>query len=768
MKERLREKQNLSSILASSLLCARAAWPLAFQEASFDGLAAPAPPEVITRNEVGDATLRAVRLDSPLVLDGVLDEAVYRTVRAVSGFIQQDPHEGQPATEETELWVLFDDEHIYVSARCWDSRPELIVANEMRRDNVGLYENDNFAVLLDTFHDGRNAFIFHINPLGGLFDAQLVDENLFNRDWNTVWEAKTGRFEDGWTLEIRVPFKSLRYKGGGPQIWGINARRIVRSKNEFTHITPIPASYGTQGLLKVSSAATLVGLETPASSRNLEVKPYVRGDVTTNLEADPPYSNDVDGDVGFDVKYGVTRGVTFDFTYNTDFAQVEVDEQQVNLTRFNLFYPEKREFFLEGQGIFNFGIEGGRGTLPPDNAPVVFFSRQIGLEESQAIPILAGGRLSGRVGDYSLGLLQIRTDDFVPAEAVATDFSVLRLKRDVFERSNVGVILTRRAPNSGGDGENLVYGLDTDLNLAQDLRINAFWARSDTPGLGTEDQAYRARMNFASDRYGVQLERMVVEDDFNPEIGFLSRENFERSFAQLRFSPRPGVWSIRKVSFTGSFDYITDTAGTLETRIGKASALLDYENSDQMEITYSRNLEYLPEPFEIHPGIVLPVATYEFSDVRYRYKLGPHRRVSGDLFYQIGSFYSGDRTAVGYRGRIEILTRLSLEPGLEFNWVNLEEGDFTTSLVTARVNYMMSPRLFLSALGQYNSAADSLETNVRLRWEFQPGSDLYVVYTDGRDTMNGLNGLDGPHRGSGFPELLNRSFVVKLTRLFRF
>jgi len=764
VKEAPLYRQIFASILASILLAARAASPFAVQETSFDGPAAPEPPEVITRSAEGEATLRAVRLEVPLLVDGVLDEAVYRTVRSVSDFIQQDPDEGELATEDTELWVLFDDDHVYVSARCWDSRPELIVANEMRRDNVGLYENDNFAVLLDTFHDGRNAFIFHINPLGGLFDAQLVDENLFNRDWNTVWEAKTGRFENGWTLEIAIPFKSLRYKGGGPQVWGINARRIVRSKNEFTHLTPIPASYGTQGLLKVSSAATLVGLETPQSSRNLEVKPYVRGDLTTNLEADPPFSNDIDGDVGFDVKYGVTRGVTFDFTYDTDFAQVEVDEQQVNLTRFNLFYPEKREFFLEGQGIFNFGIEGGRGTLPPDNAPVVFFSRQIGLEESQAVPIVAGGRLSGRLGPYSLGILQIRTDDFAPAEALATDFSVLRVKRDILERSNVGVILTRRAPQLNGGGENLVYGLDTDLNLAQDLRVNAFWARSDTPGLGSADQAYRTRFNFASDRYGLQLERMVVEDDFNPEIGFLSRENFERSFAQLRFSPRPGIWAIRKLSFLGSFDYITDTAGTLETRIGKASALFDYENSDQMEITYTRDLEYLPEPFEIYTGIVLPVATYEFSDIRYRYKLGPQRRVSGDLFYQIGTFYDGDRTALGYRGRIELLTRLSLEPGLEFNWVNIAEGDFSTRLVTARVNYMMSPRLFLSALAQYNSAADSLETNIRLRWEYQPGSDLFVVYTDGRDTMDSL---DGPDRG-GFPRILNRSFVVKFTRLFRF
>ena len=281
----------------------------------------------VERNADGQVTVRAVRLDQLLVVDGVLDEPLYSLLPPAAGFIQQDPHQGEPATEDTEMWVLFDDDNIYVSARCWDSRPELIVANEMRRDNGGLYDNDNFAVIFDTFHDRRNAFIFHINPLGGLLDAQLFDENLFNRDWNTVWNAKTSRFDRGWAAEIVIPFKSLRYKGGGPQVWGINARRIVRSKNEFTHITLIPASYGTQGILKVSSAATLVGLETPERSQNLEIKPYVRGDLTTNLEADPPVRDEVDVDVGLDLKYGVTRGMTFDFTYNTDFAQVEVDER---------------------------------------------------------------------------------------------------------------------------------------------------------------------------------------------------------------------------------------------------------------------------------------------------------------------------------------------------------------------------------------------------------------------------------------------------------
>ena len=702
--------------------------------------------------------MRAVRLDQPLTLDGQLDEAVYQNVLPVNGFIQQEPNEGAPATEDTDLWVLFDERNVYIAARCWDSQADQIMANEMRRDNLGLYQNDNFAVVLDTFYDRRNAFVFHTNPLGGLMDAQLIDENLFNLDWDGVWDVRTKRFEKGWTLEMAIPFKSLRYQGGGPQIWGINARRIVRSKNEFTHITRIPQSWAGRGVLKMSSAATLVGLEAPHGSQSIQLTPYARGDVSTDLEAIPTVDNEIEGEVGFDFKWGLTRSLVFDFTYNTDFAEVEVDEEQVNLTRFNLFFPEKRDFFLEGQGIFSFGIEGGRRTLPPPNVPVIFFSRQIGLQESLSVPIVAGARLTGRVGAYSLGFLQMRTEEFLPANAAETDFSVVRLKRDLFQRSNFGVIFTRRAPRLDGSGENLVYGIDTDLALSADTRVFAYYAKSETPGLDGIDESYRLRMNYAGDRYGLELEYMRVGPDFNPEVGFVPRADFDRAYGTFRFSPRPQWWgAVRRLNFRGTFDYITDTEGTLETRIGQAGFLVEFENSDQSEITFQRELEFLAEPFEISDGIVLPVGTYRFQEVFYRYLMGPHRRIAGNFFFVAGTFWDGERIGAGYNGRVELAERLSLEPGIQYNRVELVEGDFTTKLFTARVNYTFNPRIFLSALLQYNSTNETVGANIRFRWEYQPGSDLYVVYTDGRDILQ-----------PGFPSLLNRTFVVKLTKLVRF
>ena len=357
---------------SAGVLCARpalgagqrAGLALAPDGPVIDGPPPPVPPDVITRDEAGRATVRAVRLSEPLVLDGELNEAIYTQVPSFGGFIQQIPDEGAPATERTEMWILFDDEHIYVGARLWESVPESEwIANVMRRDSFQIIDNDTFGVVLDTYYDRRNAVAYLINPIGGVFDFEIGDEVNFNIDWNPVWDVRTGRFDGGWTIEMQIPFKSLRYRQGASQVWGIQLERRVRRKNETSHLNPVPIS-ARPGISRVSAAGTLVGLEAPMGGTRFEVKPYGIGSTATDLTADPPSSNNGDGDWGVDAKWGVTQNLTADFTYNTDFAQVEVDEQQVNLTRFSLFFPEKREFFLEGRGIFNFGSgprELGRG-----------------------------------------------------------------------------------------------------------------------------------------------------------------------------------------------------------------------------------------------------------------------------------------------------------------------------------------------------------------------------------------------------------------------
>ena len=325
----------------------------------FDGPPPPVAPEVITRDERHRATVRAVRLTAPLVLDGRLDEAAYTRVLPMSDFIQQEPQEGSPATEKTEAWMFFDDDRVYVSFRCWESEPERMIVNEMRRDNFNVYQNDHVAFVIDTFYDRRNGLEFLVNPVGGRMDGQITDERLYNGDWNPIWDVAVGRFDGGWTLETAIPFKSLRYRRGSDQLWGFNVRRVNVWKNEHSFLVGIPNALGASGILQFSRAATVVGLEVPPRATNLDVKPFAITDLTSDRTATPPVSNALGGDVGLDVKYGVTQNLVADVTVNTDFAQVEADDQQVNLTRFSLFFPEKREFFLENQGVFAFG---GAGT----------------------------------------------------------------------------------------------------------------------------------------------------------------------------------------------------------------------------------------------------------------------------------------------------------------------------------------------------------------------------------------------------------------------
>ena len=727
----------------------------------YEGPPPPVLPETIARDSAGRVTMRAVRIMEPLTLDGALDEPVYRTVLPASGFVQNEPLNDVPATEETDAWVLFDDDTLYVSIRCWDSSPESRwVANEMRRDNTTILQNEQVGILLDTFYDRRNGVIFQVNSIGGRMDAQLTDEQNYTADWNPVWDVKTGRFESGWTVEAAIPFKSLRYGPGREQVWGFQIRRNVRWKNEMSHMTPLPAGLALFGLFQVSRAATLVGLEVPGGSRTLEIKPYAIADLTTDRTRD--LSNDPGGDLGLDVKYGVTQGLVADLTVNTDFAQVEADEQQVNLTRFSLFFPEKREFFLENQGLFAFGGASAGPFFGGGLTPILFYSRRIGLSAGQEVPIDVGGRLSGRVGTFGVGVLSIQTDDVPKAGAVATNFTVVRLRRDVLRRSSVGALFTRRSVATRGPGSGGTVGLDGTFAFYDNLSINTYWAQTRTAGLGPDDDSYRGQLDYNGDRYGLQLERLVVGTDFNPEVGFLPRDDFERSFGLFRFSPRPqSIDSIRKLTWEGQLDYITNRAGVLETRVAQGQFGIEFESADQFNTGYTRSFEFLEQPFRIAPGVTIPVGGYGFQDVQFSIASSQQRRLSGTLSIQHGSFFSGDKTTVGVnQGRVELTPQFSLEPSYSYNRVDLPEGLFATHLVRTRTTYTMTPLMFVSALVQYNSSTDSLSTNLRLRWEYTPGSELFIVYNEDRDTDVLM-----PDR---FSATRNRAFVVKVNRLFRF
>ena len=714
----------------------------------------PAPPATVARDAQGGVTARAIRVVTPLRIDGQLDEAFYRSTPPLSDFIQNEPTSGAPATEKTEVWVAFDDAHVYVGIRAWESQPDRMVVNEMRRDSQNIWQNGSVSFMFDTYYDRRNAVSFDINALGGRGDTQITDERVYNSDWNPIWDLSVGTFEGGWTVEAAIPFKSLRYRPGRAQVWGFNARRVNKWKNEISFLTRVADGLGSGGIAQASQAATLVGIEAPPGSRNLDIKPYVISDLASDATATPRINNDLGGDVGLDVKYGLTQNLTADFTYNTDFAQVEADEQQVDLTRFSLFFPEKREFFLENQGLFRFGGAQGFGAVP-----FLFYSRRIGLDRGREIPIQAGGRLTGRVGSFDVGALNIQTDDEPRAGARATNFSVVRVRRDILRRSSVGGLFTRRSKSLRGVGSNETYGLDGRFAFFEHLTFDTYWARTRTAGLIGNDTSYRAQLQYEGDRYGLIAHRLVVEKHFNPEVGFLFRQDIAKYFTRLRFSPRPAsIESVRKLSWLGHVDYFENGAGQLVTREIQGEFIVEFENSDMFNLVYLDSYELLEEPFEISPGVTIPVGGYHFGTLSASFTLGQQRFVSGTAFVEEGSFWGGDKTAVGYRqGRVNLTSQLAVEPSISLNRVSLPFGSFTTNLVGSRVTYTLTPLMFVSGLVQYNSSANAADTNLRLRWEYQPGSELFIVYNESRDTL---------HRG--FPDLQTRAFIVKINRLLRF
>lgn len=723
--------------------------------ADFEGPPPPVPPATMARDEQGRATIRAVHVEVPLRIDGQLDEPLYTSVSPITDFIQTEPQPGAPATEKTEIWVSFDRNNVYVSARAWESHPERVVANEMRRDSSTIFQNDDIAFSFDTFYDRRNDYVFNINPIGGRMDGQDMNEgSIHNGDWNPVWKVTTGKFEGGWTVEAAIPFKSLRYQSGTAQVWSFQVRRNNRWKNEISYITRIADGWGFNGISQVSHSATLVGIEAPPGSRNLEIKPYAISDLTTDKTTG--VNNDFHSDFGLDVKYGLSQNLTADFTYNTDFAQAEADEQQINLTRFSLFFPEKREFFLENQGLFLFG--GATTSISSRQTPIMFYSRRIGLDNGQQIPIRAGGRTTGRIGRFSVGLLDIGTKEDASFGIPAANFSVVRIKRDILRKSSIGTIFTRRSSLLNRDGAGETYGLDGGFAFYNNLRIDTYWARTHTPGLTTDDSSHRFQLNYNGDRYGVRLERLAVGSNFNPEVGYVQRKDMLNHYALLRFSPRPrSIQSVRKFSWQGSMNYIEDGRGHLETRALTGQFGIEFQNGDRFNINYSSNYEFLKRPFAIGPDVSLPIGGYDFRNTHVEYVFGPQRTVAGTFSIDKGTFYSGHKTTTGYKGRVKISSQVSLEPNISVNRIDLPEGSFTTNLVSSRATYTITPLMFVSGLVQYSSSTHSIGTNARFRWEYSPGSELFIVYNDTRDTLQ-----------PGFPGLQNRSLIVKINRLFRF
>ncbi|MDA1081370.1 MAG: DUF5916 domain-containing protein [Gemmatimonadetes bacterium] len=741
-----------------------------------DGPPRPVAPEVMTSDAQGQKTIRAIKLSEPLKLDGVLDEDVYTREKPFDGMIQVAPDFGEPATERSDIWITYDDKNMYLTCKCYESSPpEDWIVDELRRDTSGLRNNEHIGVLFDTFYDRRSGFAFYTNPLGARADYSVVDEGGSNTDWNPVWTSKSGRFDGGWTVEMAIPFKSLRYRSGPDQVWGIQIRRAVRHKNEWDYLTPVPRILsGPQALNKVSAGGTLVGLDLPEAGKNIELKPYAISRLTTDNVRTPPEKDKLGTEIGGDIKYAVTPNLTADLTLNTDFAQVEIDEQQVNLTRFSLFFPEKRDFFLEGRGIFDFG-RGGNGAFGRggSDTPQLFYTRRIGLNNGSVIPINVGGRLTGKLGKYAIGLMDIGTSSDAASATEATNFSVIRLKRDILQRSSIGLMATNRSVAASGTGTNAAYGADATFLLTQAFTAGAYWAQTNTTDVTGDDQSYQARVDYGVDKYGAKADFLSVGSNFDPQIGFRRRADFNRSFGELRFSPRPTKYipNILKFAWTGSGEYVENGDGSVDARIWKGQFDTEFANSDKFTIDFTNDYEFLRNSFT-PSGSPAPVApgAYSFSDVEVTYAFGAQRRASGALKLQAGNYYDGTIRSFtigsgnGFTpARVSLMQGLTMEPTFTITRIERPAGSFTTRIARTRVDYGFSPLMFVSALLQYSSADRAFGTNLRFRWEYAPGSEIFLVYTDERDMTDDRYATATTVRG-----LKNRAFVIKINRLFRY
>src|SRR6266436_2583048 len=709
-------------------------------------------PTPLSQDSTGQRRIQAVRISEAVKIDGLLDESAWALAQPATDFLQQQPSEGAAASERTEVRVLFDDKSIYFGIRAFDSDGRHINARELVRD-ADFSNDDTVAILLDTYHDRRNAFRFAVNPLGTQQDALITDEGRdINVTWNGSW-ISAGRIDDrGFTVEIEIPLTTLRFKEG-IEAWGFNISRVMRRKNELSLWTSWRRSFGLE---RVSQAGELSGVEEIRRRRLREIKPYAYGEWRegTPRVGDNGFDAGARARIGIEVaKVGITPSLTAEFTVNPDFGQAEIDDQIVNLTRFSVFFPEKRDFFLENSGIFLFGREGENQA---------FFTRRIGLTDNGApVPIDYGVKLTGKIGPYNVGFLQVQTRKLgqtstglgIPRQ----QFSVLRVKRDILKRSYIGAILVNRqgATAVGGSTYNRVGGADAEFNLTDHYKVKAFWMGSATPGVHSGAGSSRLESIFENDLYRFITVYEDVGAKFNPEVGFIERNAIHQYFGQFAYKPRPKfIPHVQQMEFETQIEYYTDRAGKLATRQTELSWDTVFKNSSEI---FFRPIEavndVLTEPFQIRPGITIPVGTYEFNRPQVSFTSDLSKRLVFTGREKWGGFYSGKRYetsgGITWRPNSHLLVDLSES----YNKVRLREGNFTTSLFSGRLNYNFSRKLLTSALIQLNSAARLSVINVRLRYIYRPNSDFFIIYNQSTGA-----GLERP----------SYSLQIKLTRDFTF
>jgi Domain of unknown function (DUF5916)/Carbohydrate family 9 binding domain-like len=704
--------------------------------------------------------LTATSITGAVHLDGRLNESLWQSADSIWEFRQREPAQGAPSTERTVLKVARDQVALYVGVHAYDSDLRGIRATQLRRD-ADLTVDDEITLLIDSFHDRRSGFVFSTNPNGAMWDAQFTGVDEVDENWNGIWDVAVSRDSTGWTAEFRIPFRTLRFRSGGGT-FGFNAQRFIRRKNEVA----LWRGWGrTEGLYRLIYEGEVRGFEDLHRGRALEIKPYALGRATASDHdalGNALTSGELTGKAGVDAKLGVTPTLTADLTINTDFAQVEVDQQVINLTRLPTFFPEKRDFFLESSSIFDF-------ATPTRIQP--FYSRRIGLGDSgQIVPILAGGRVYGKAGPWTLGLLNAQTGSGDRANDL-----VVRVKHDLLDRSYIGAIGVQRIPGSGAAER--IAGADIDLPLVVGgLNLEpSFWIMgSQTAGISGFPLAWRYGTDFPNDLFDNFISLYRIDAGFNPTLGFVERTGIWETTAHVDFMPRPHVLGIRQLDLlfpVPSWDIIANESGSIfRTRDWQTATFEwrplggDFQSGAHFEVNIQRFFDAPPDSFAIFPGATVPPGRYWWTRGELQYQMSTSHPFSLGSLLSWGHFYDGRNTELDLQGDWRGGGHVILGATLSRNRVSLPAGKFTATLVTGRVEYALNTRTSFLGFVQYDNENERVDFNLRFHWIPQIGDDLFVVWNSGYTTD-----ADAPHRFPSFRSLgrpLNGALVLKAVHRF--
>lgn len=708
-------------------------------------------------------TAKASRVDRPPKLDGTLDDPAWQQADPISNFLQREPFEGQAPTEKTEVRILYSKHEVYFGIVCFDSHPRGIVATELRRD-VSQELDDYFEIIIDSSHDRRNAYVFQVNPLGTQRDAliteeQRTDEGTGDGDsgWDGVWTSEARVTSQGWTATVSIPFSTLNFMQSHNVVWGINFKRFIRRKNEEDIWSGWHRVYGAN---RISQAGELRGISDIGSGRLFIVKPY--GLVGfTHLPASAAETGLTPGTNGLytgglDVKLGLRSNLVANATVNTDFANADVDTQKFNLTPYPLFFPEKRQFFLENAGVFNFPLGGDSGDL-------LFFSRQIGIDPMTGIevPVNAGGKVTGSLGNFELGVMDVNTRELGPNPSA--NYAVMRVKRSLWGGSYVGVMGIAKDSGNPLDDYNQTSGADTRLVFFKKLIVNGYAAQTRTPGISSGQTDVGAGFIYQTNWLELFAQHRKVGPNFNPEVGFLERADCICDYLDGNFKFRPKVRGVRELNFEGFIFHAPDTRHVLQTQEWQNTFRIEFNNGsysddDIVDVFTQR----LTEPFNIYKNVFIPVGEYHWTRHQLTYGTSQARRFIMTFFERFGAYYNGHLNEARVRATYRANERLSFALAEQWNRFRLPipGGDFSVLVGSFQTNYSFSRFLTLSSLIQMDTAnTQAVSANMRLRWNYRPDSDLYVIYTAGTRFASLV--AENP------PQFYENRFAIKFTYSWR-